>query len=316
MGYEQSEQMENKNSFFFLQLTIPPDKCHDTYLDNLTDLSDLVFSAINASATFFKFESKNKQTIVYLFKTDSRKRRGQLVRLCNKLLPKHQEYRVGGMTRVAFWSEFNKMKANKYFEYVDSLSTHYTGSDLKAFSDRKKWHPWQKEIFDKIWDKDGNYKEPDPRHIISVIDETGNSGKSSFFKWLYYNNPNTIGRIGYGSGAQLRSSLTNIGEKNLYIMDLATAKGKYDSEEDLLSALEDLKSGFVINAMYGSGRDLLIPPPHIILASNRMMRYELLSADRWEVFRINSKKELVRVNTNSNTVKANLNRIENVVSKK
>lgn len=286
---------ENKSSFFFLALTIPEGRYNETYLNNLTDLSDLVFSSINASDTFYKFQNRHTHEIVYLFRTETRKRRGQLVRLCNKLLPKEQLYNVGDMSRAGFWAEVEKMKQNENYKYIDRLITHYNGNDLKVFEDRKKWHPWQREIFDKIWDKDGNYKEPDPRHIISIIDEAGNSGKSSFFKWLYYHNPHTIGRIGYGSASQLRSCFTNIGEKNLYIIDLARTKGKYDSEEDLLLALKDLKSGFVTNR---SGKNLLIPPPHIIMSSSHMMKYELLSTDRWEVYRINSKKELQPVKIN------------------
>jgi hypothetical protein len=311
--------MENKNSFFFLTLTIPEARKNKIYLDKLNDLSDLVFSSINASNTFYKFESLAKKQIVFLFKTESRKRRGQLVRLCDKLLPKDQEYNVGGLTRVGFWAEIEKMKNNKNYKFVDLFVNNYTGGDLIVFNDRKKWHPWQREIFDKIWNRDGTYQKPDPRHILSIIDETGNSGKSSFFKWLYYNNPNTIGRIGYGSASQLRSCLTNIGEKNLYIIDLARTKGRYDSEEDLLSALEDLKSGFITNSMYGSGKNLLIPPPHIIVSSNYMMKYEFLSGDRWEVYKINSMKELIAIKGTKPSFKSSLNKSSNVnqmISKK
>jgi hypothetical protein len=50
---------ENKSSFFFLALTIPEGRYNETYLNNLTDLSDLVFSSINASATFYKFQNRH-----------------------------------------------------------------------------------------------------------------------------------------------------------------------------------------------------------------------------------------------------------------
>ena len=123
----------------------------------------------------------------------------------------------------------------------------------------------------------------------------GNSGKSSFFKWLYFKHNEAIGRIGYGSASQLRSSAVNIGKKKLYIVDLARSKSKDDRQEDLLSVLEDLKSGLVTNAMYGSGRTLMMEPPHIIVSSNYVLKYELLSEDRWEVYQITKSNKLKRL---------------------
>jgi len=283
---------ENKNSFFFLTLTIPEEKNNEIYLDKINDFSDLVFSSMGVTNTIYKFQNITTNQILYFFKTENRKRRGQLIRFCEKLLPKDQEYNAGGLTRFSFYSEIKKITNNKYFKLMDLPSNHYDGEDIRMFNDPKKWYPWQKEIYNKIWNPDGTFKKPDPRHIISIVDIKGNSGKSSFFKWLFYHNRDTIGRIGYGSASQLRSCIINIGKKDLYIIDLSRAKSKSDREEDLLSVLEDLKSGLVTNAMYGSGKSLLIPPPHIIVSSNYFMKYELLSADRWETYRINRRKEL------------------------
>lgn len=86
-----------------------------------------------------------------------------------------------------------------------------------------------------------------------------------------------------------------MGKKDLYIVDLARSKSKNDKEEDLLSVLEDIKSGLVTNAMYGSGKTLLIEPPHIIVSSNYVLKYELLSNDRWEVYEINSSNKLQKL---------------------
>lgn len=98
--------------------------------------------------------------------------------------------------------------------------------------------------------------------------------------------------MGYGSASQLRSGAVNIGKKKLYIVDLARSKSSGDKEEDLLSVLEDIKNGFVTNAMYGSGKTLMMEPPHIIVSSNYILNYELLSSDRWQVYEINSKNQL------------------------
>ena len=163
-----------------------------------------------------------------------------------------------------------------------------------------------------IFHQDGTYKEPDPRNIISLIDKKGNSGKSSFFKWLSYKNPESIGRLGYGSASQLRSSAVNIGKKELYIVDLARSKSKQDREEDLLSVLEDLKSGFITNAMYGSGKILMMEPPHIIVSSNYEFKYEALSSDRWHIYRITSKKKLKKLRTQESLAKKSVKNSKNV----
>lgn len=122
-----------------------------------------------------------------------------------------------------------------------------------------------------------------------MLDYKECSGKSSFFKWLFVNHPNAIDRIGYRSASQLRSSVTNLGRKEIYIIDLTRVKGRDDKEEDLLSIIEDIKSGLVINPMYGSGKTLIMAPPHVIISSNYMLDYTLFSEDRLEIYEIEEK---------------------------
>ena len=45
----------------------------------------------------------------------------------------------------------------------------------------------------------------------------------------------------------------NMGRKKIYIIDLARTKSREDSEIDLLSAIEDIKSGVIAGAFYGRG---------------------------------------------------------------
>ena len=86
---------------------------------------------------------------------------------------------------------------------------------------------------------------------------------------------------GYGSASQLRSSVVNLGKKDVYVVDLARSKSKDDRQEDL-------KSGLVTNVMYGSGKTLLMEPPHSIVSSNYILKYELVSEDRSDVSQITS----------------------------
>jgi hypothetical protein len=281
---------DNKNSYFYINIELDElNSENEFHKEKIENSVDLIFSAMKATDEIYKFEKEGR--IISLFKTNNRKRKGKLNKFCERYLPENIESRkIGGLTKADFDAAINRIKHNKKYKIVEEPKLinkyEYKGEDIQIFNDQKSWRPWQKEIYKKIFNKDGKFHKPDPRRIISIVDFTGASGKSSFFKWLYVNHPNDIGRIGYGTSAQLRSSVTNIGPKQLYIIDLSRSKGKGDKEEDLLSILEDIKSGLVINAMYGSGKQLVMDPPHVVVSSNYILNYNLLSKDRWDVYEI------------------------------
>ena len=91
--------------------------------------------------------------------------------------------------------------------------------------------------------------QPDDRKILKIIDLEEKSGKSQFYKWIVNRNMESVGRLTYISSAQLLYMVVR--PKKIYIIDLTSVKGKYDSGRGLLSVLEGLKFGLVINAMYG-----------------------------------------------------------------
>lgn len=106
------------------------------------------------------------------------------------------------------------------------------------------------------------------------------------------NRQKDIRRIGYRTASKLKNSITNIG---IWLIDLARPKTKDQSQIDLFSTVEDIKGGTVLNAIYGSGDFMFFDPPHIIISSNYMLDYKLLSSDRWEVYKITQNKELVHI---------------------
>lgn len=286
--------MENKNSFFSLYLEVFEKKDNSYYLEQLDNSVDLILATMGVKTTSYKFKQKSGNEIIYFFKTETRKRKGQLIKLCEKNLSPEQVYKTEGLTKTVFNTEIERFMRNENFTTLEkpSLFGEYEGDDIAIFNDPKKWHAWQKDVYSSIFNKDESFKKPDTRKIISLVDKKGNSGKSSFFKWLYFKHAEDIGRIGYGSASQLRSSAVNIGKKKLYIIDLARSKSRDDKEEDLLSVLEDLKSGLIVNAMYGSGRTLMMEPPHILVSSNYVLNYDLLSEDRWDVYQITRSNKL------------------------
>lgn len=91
--------------------------------------------------------------------------------------------------------------------------------------------------------------------------------------------------------------MIKIGRKKLYIIDLPRSKSRFDHQEDLLSVVEELKSGFVSNAMYGGGETLIMGPPHIVISSNHKFNSSLLSKDRWKIYKITQTNQLKDITT-------------------
>lgn len=270
--------------------------------EELDNSIDLVLASSGVEDESYKFYNNDRSKIVFYFKTGKRKRKGQLLKFCERFLHDGDQYRVeyslNGVTKDQMIGDIAKLKTKEGYKMEEEFTQFedYNGNDVKIFNDKKNWHEWQTKIYNLLLEESGNFKKPDPRKIISLIDIEGNSGKSSFFKWMFFKYPDKIGRIGYGSASQLRSSVVNIGKKDLYVIDLARSKSKNDKEEDLLSVIEDLKSGLVTNAMYGSGKTLLMEPPHIVVSSNYTLNYKLLSKDRWQVYEILKNNKLGTLN--------------------
>lgn len=87
-----------------------------------------------------------------------------------------------------------------------------------------------------------------------------------------------------------------------FTLDLPRSRGKGDTEEDLLSILEEVKSGILTNTFRGDGSTLLMEPPHILVSGNYILNQELLSEDRWETYEI--KKPSMKLKNITKSVKA------------
>jgi hypothetical protein len=165
-------------------------------------------------------------------------------------------------------------------------SQEFTQEELKLthFDNRDNWFPWQRQLYDKLFDENDHIQEADDQKIISIIDGDGKKGKSSFLKWLCYSHPRQFLKLGYGTASQLRSGVMNNGPRRAYFIDLPRTKGFNDKTGDLISVVEEVKNGHVMSSMYGKGGVLLMPHPHIFIFSNQALNYQWLSKDRWEVY--------------------------------
>lgn len=288
--------MENKRSYFELIIEMPYTIHNDKIESIISPKIDLVLASMSASRVY-RYRKNNNY--IYLFETTNRKRKGQLHKFVERNLKDdniklYENFQCYPLLKREFLSQINKLNQEKKIITLSKPDVFdgYNGEDVKFFNDRRGWRKWQENIYNELFTEMDQIQQADPRKIISIIDKVGNTGKSSFFKYLYFNHPEDIGRISYGTASQLRSSLINIGPKKIYIIDLTRSRSQYDKQEDLLSAVEDLKSGMVISSMYGQGRDLLMNPPHVIISSNYMFNLELMSMDRWKIYEINKKYEL------------------------
>ena len=297
----------NKNNFFGIVIK---NDLKITHLQHVLNKLDIVISKIGITENPKIYIKKDNKQIVALLRTNIRKRKGQIIKICEKVFENNVDIVVNGLTKAKFNYNIealdNKDDYKKIFEHN---SEKYTGKDLQVFEDKNNYYKWQKQVYNILFDENDNVKDPEQRIIYNIVDETGNSGKSSFFKYLSFKfrDKNIIGRIGYGRSQQIATRVIKMGPRKIYIIDLTRAVGKYDSQEDLISAIEEIKNGFVSSAMYGSTSDLIFDPPHVIISSNYCLEYENCSEDRWKIYRIKKDRSLGRENQILNELKAKEN---------
>lgn len=159
----------------------------------------------------------------------------------------------------------------------------YLGQDLSMLNTP---FPWQQDIINMI------QKPPNDRTIVWINDSGGNVGKSKLLKYLSYKK--IAKRIPLGNATQLKTNVIVQGPARVYCVDIPRTVGSTEKMADLISALEEIKGGWVSSAMYGKHQELFMQPPHVICFSNQQPPRAMMSLDRWKVFTVKDKK-LVRV---------------------
>lgn len=122
------------------------------------------------------------------------------------------------------------------------------------------------------------YQEPNKRKIIWYCDEIGNSGKSEFTKYIYYNF-NHVFIFENGKKNDITFRLLKSKETpNICILDLSRSNEGFISYD----CIESLKNGRLISGKYEGGFKY-IPTPHVIVFANFEPNEEKLSKDRWDI---------------------------------
>ena len=191
---------------------------------------------------------------------------------------------------------------------LQSNLSQYEGEDIAVFKNRDNWHSWQKDLFNYIFDENEDFRPPSHREILFIFDRFGNTGKSSFIKWLRVTYEQEIGIITEANAQQLRSALITIGKKSLYIVDLPRTKSK-QGVNDVLNVLEQVKSGMIQTVMYGRPKEMIFEPVHIIVFGN-YVPVGCLSTDRFKTWR------LERKNGSENVIKEDISKESQFDAKK
>lgn len=167
----------------------------------------------------------------------------------------------------------------------------YTGQDLKCM---RTPFPWQREVMNQI------EKKPDDRTINWVYNPAGNVGKSKLIKYLCFTKQAKA--IGIGTATQLKTKICTAGPNRCYLLDMPRSRGKDERLEDIFSAIEEIKNGFVSTAMYGKDQELMFMPPHVWVFSNHPAPTEKMSGDRWVQWTVSKDQELELYHGNQEVV--------------
>lgn len=149
--------------------------------------------------------------------------------------------------------------------------------------------PFQQTILDMIRTK------PEKRIINWIIDEKGNSGKSEFIKYLIVTQrEKTLFATG-GKAGDIFNLFKNAIDAGFKANKIFTYFLNLPRNSNAVSytSLECIKDGLITNTKYEAG-SIVFNGPHIWIFSNIEPDMERMTADRWRLWTINDKYELIR----------------------
>lgn len=157
------------------------------------------------------------------------------------------------------------------FRWDDKVLTRQVSDFLQL-----ELRPYQRDV--ERW-----CKEPDDRTIDVIFDEVGNVGKSIFAEYLEYK--------GYCENVPAFRAMEDIMGwvctrpiAPMYIFDMPRGMKK-DKLADFYSGIECIKNGMAYDKRYNA-RKIYFDRPRVVVFTNTLPKYELLSKDRWHTWRM------------------------------
>jgi len=132
---------------------------------------------------------------------------------------------------------------------------------------------WEIEIIENI------KRNPDERTIHWYCEHIGNSGKSTFCKYLVvkYN-----AFVVYGAGADMKHGLSEYYKLNNQLPPIIIIDIPRGIKSPDYTGIEQIKNGLFYNTKYEGGM-IVANAPHIIIFSNNYPDESRLSLDRWNI---------------------------------
>jgi len=153
----------------------------------------------------------------------------------------------------------------------------YDEDDIRCIETNPR--KYQTQILERLAAK------PHHREINVVVDPTGNVGKTTLQKYLAWKGKSC--QIPPGSASQIRTYVCGKPAKKVYMHNFNRAFGKDETYRDVLTAIEDVKSGWVISSMYGGNKpDLFMSRPHVWIFCNETPDTSCMSKDMWKLWSI------------------------------
>lgn len=143
-------------------------------------------------------------------------------------------------------------------------------------------YPWQKQISEMI-------QVEDDRRIIMVWDEVGNIGKSVFAEYMEY-----LGRAfevpPFRQMEDIMQFAFSFKDQKCYMVDMPRAMKK-DKLGEFYAGLECLKNGRLYDKRH-VGKARRMDRPQIVVFTNVLPEWTMMSQDRWTVFAMQADRSL------------------------
>lgn len=152
---------------------------------------------------------------------------------------------------------------------------------LKSFQ-QTQFRKWQKIILE--W-----CAMADDRSIKLIFDQHGNSGKSIMSEYLEYKGL-AFEMPPFKLMEDIMQCAMGISAQKVYLIDMPRAMKK-DKLGEFYAGLEALKNGVCYDKRY-SFKKRRMDRPQVIVFTNVLPDFSMLSRDRWEVFRMTSDFDL------------------------
>lgn len=168
----------------------------------------------------------------------------------------------------------HKRKIKEDAEDQDMLDTR---KRQKRMYENVLWNTWQKELLETF------ETTPDPRKVIWIWDFKGGVGKSymtgylAVMKKALETNTTTMKDVAYMYNGQ-----------KIVIFDLA----RHNMEYVNYGTIEAIKNGSITSPKYES-KAKRFEIPHVIIFANAPPNMSKMSADRWDIRRINEENEFI-----------------------